>query len=130
MITLDTNVLVRAFAGDDEQQSPVARQLIRQLTPERPGFVNLTVVLELYWVLSRSLRRPVPEVLDMFDSIMATEAFEIEDGESVGEALEAARRGADFPDALIHATSRLYGTTETVTFDRHAAETLGWRLLG
>jgi predicted nucleic-acid-binding protein len=91
--------------------------------------VSLTVIVELYWVLARSLRRPVIEVLDMFDSIMATEAFEIEDGESVGEALEAARRGADFPDALIHATSRLYGITETATFDRHAAETLGWRLL-
>ena len=41
----------------------------------------------------------------------------------------SARAGADFADALIDATARLYGSTDIVTFDRKAAEAFGWRLL-
>jgi predicted nucleic-acid-binding protein len=53
----------------------------------------------------------------------------VEDGEPVDESLEAARSGTDFGDALIDATSHLYGVTETVTFDRDAAERFGGRSL-
>lgn len=130
MITLDTNVLVRAFAADDDHQSPKAQQLLLGLTEEQPGFVNLTVVLELYWVLRQVLRLEPARVHAIVEHMLGTPAYEIEDGESVGEALEHARRGADFADALIEATSRLYGITDTVTFDREAARRFGWRLLG
>ncbi len=129
MISIDTNVFVRAFADDDLAQSKAARTLIRTLTVEAPGFISLTVCLELYWVLERVLKVGRTATLDAFDRIMSTPAFEVEDGESVGEALEAARRGADFADALIDATNRLYGITETVSFDRSAADHFGWRLL-
>ena len=130
MITLDTNVLVRAFANDDQVQSAVAQALLLTLSEERPGFINQTVLVELVWVLRRTLRFAAEDVHRLLDGLMNAPAFEIEDGASVGEALEAARGGADFADALIHATSRLHGTTETVTFDRDAAERFGWRLLG
>lgn len=130
MIALDTNVLVRAFAADDQRQGPPAQRLLQTLTDERPGFVNMTVMVELYWVLRRVLRVDEERVHAIVDHMLRTSAFEIEDGESVGEALDHARRGADFADALIDATSRLCGVTETVTFDRDAARRFGWRLLG
>lgn len=129
MISLDTNVLARALADDDPVHSPAARSLIRSLSPQHPGFISLPVCLELYWVLDRVLRIGRSATLDVFDRIMSTPAFELEDGESVGEALEAARSGADFGDSLIDATNRLYGITDTVTFDRDAARRFGWRLL-
>lgn len=129
MIALDTNVLTRALAGDDRRESPIARQAMRRLEGEGPGFISLIVIVELYWVLTRVLRLPQADVHRAYDALMASSALEIEDGESVGEALEQARRGADFADALIDATSRLYGATETVTFDRSAASRFGWRLL-
>ena len=129
VITIDTNVLVRAVAEDDVQQAAAAQELLRGLTEETPGFVNLTVIVELHWVLTRTLRLPTGLVHQILDRLMASTTLEIEDGESVGEALEQARRGADFADALIDATSRLYGINETVTFDRDAAKRFGWRLL-
>jgi len=130
VIALDTNVLVRHLAEDDPDQVRAARRLLATLSEENRGFVALTVIAELHWVLSRSLRLSAEKVAHAFDLLMAATEIEIEDGESVGEALEHARRGADFADALIHATSRLYGATETVTFDRDAAARFGWRLLG
>jgi len=130
MITLDTNVLVRAFANDDAGQSPTAQEFLLGLTDDEPGFITMTVIVELVWVLRRRLKLEADGVHRLLDDLMRTSAFEIEDSESVGEALEAARQGADFADALIQATSRLYGATETVTFDRDAATRFGWRLLG
>lgn len=130
MITLDTNVLVRVFAADHPEQTALARDLFRTLTPERPGFVCLPVLVELYWVLDQTLGLSRSEVLNAFDRMMAARQLEIEDGESVGEALEQARQGADFADGLIAATSRLYGASETVTFDTKASRRFGWRLLG
>ena len=129
MIGIDTNVLVRALAEDDQTQAPAAQELLRGLSEDAPGFVNLTVIVELYWVLRKRLKLPADLVHGIFDGLMASATLEIEDGESVGEALEQSRRGADFADALIDATARLYGTTETVTFDRDAARRFGWRLL-
>ncbi len=129
MTAIDTNVLVRALADDDKAQSPVARSFLASLSPEDPGFISLTVVAELHWVLSRSLGLPQEQVLDLFDTLLRAVELEIEDGESVGEALEQAKLGAGFADALIDATSRLYGETDTVTFDRDAARRFGWRLL-
>ena len=67
-----------------------------------------------------------------YQSPVARDALEqlIEDGESVGTAIEQARQGADFADALIDATSLRYGVSETVTFDRSAAQRFDWKLLG
>ncbi|MCW2786740.1 MAG: hypothetical protein JWP74_3257 [Marmoricola sp.] len=130
MITLDTSVLVRALANDDPHQSKKAQAFLAGLTVESPGFVNLIVMTELVWVLQRVLKFEVNAVHQALDTLLGTPVLEIEDGESVGEALEASRRGADFPDALIEATNRLYGVTETVTFDQDAARRFGWQLLG
>lgn len=129
MITIDTNVLARALAEDDPAQTRLAQNALLDLTPERPGFVSQAVVLELYWVLSQVIGIEKQRVHAIFDHLLATPAFEIEDGESVSEALEYARTGADFGDALIDATNRLYGIEETVTFDQAAARRFGWRLL-
>ena len=41
----------------------------------------------------------------------------------------AREAGADFADALIQGAMELFGIDETVTFNRAAAERLGWTLL-
>ncbi|MGO4257464.1 hypothetical protein [Marmoricola sp. RAF53] len=70
-----------------------ARRLLATLSEENRGFVALTVVAELHWVLSRSFRLPAEQVARAFDLLMASSEIDIEDGESVGEALEHARAG-------------------------------------
>jgi len=129
MIALDTNILVGWFAEDDEAQTAQVDRLIDELSPNNPGFINLVVIAELFWVLRRALRLPADQIHDVIDSLLASSDIEVEDEETVDLALQAARDGADFSDALIAVTSELYGCAETVTFDRKAARRFGWRLL-
>lgn len=129
MIGIDTNVVLRAVLRDDPLQSPAAAELFRGLTPERRGFITQVTLAETYWVLSRSKRLSRDTCLAVIRSLVETEVLEFDDDESVVRALTLAEEGADFADALIEATMEMFGVDETVTFDRDAAERLGWRLL-
>ena len=51
MIGLDTNVLVRYIMQDDSKQSAKATKLIESLDADRPGYITMVSVVELYWVL-------------------------------------------------------------------------------
>lgn len=126
---IDTNVLLRALLQDDEIQSPIAADLMLSLTPSAPGFVTQVTLAEVYWVLARSVRLPRRDRLRVMRKLIETEVLEFDDGESVARALALAEDGADFGDALIQGTMELFGVDRTVTFDRSAAERLGWRLL-
>lgn len=127
---IDANVVLRAVLVDDPVQSPAAEAFFRSLTPESPGFITQVTLVEVYWVLSRAVGMPRQQCLAVLHSLIYTEVLEFDDGESVVRALALAEAGADFADALIEGTMGLFGATETVTFDRHAAERLGWQLLG
>ncbi|WP_137846382.1 type II toxin-antitoxin system VapC family toxin [Microbacterium sp. 2FI] len=126
---IDTNVLLRYLVRDDEPQYALAARFVEALTPAAPGFVTQVTLAEIAWVLSRRYRFEKHECLAVIRSLVETEVLEFEDGETVVRALTLAEEGADFADALIHASSEVFGVDETVTFDRHAAEALGWRLL-
>lgn len=129
LVGIDTNVILRGLLRDDDVQAPLAETLFRELSPSRRGFITQSSLIEVYWVLSRSIRLPRSECLEAIRRLARTDVIEFDDRESVIEALALADDGADFEDALINATMRMFGTTETVTFDRDAARRLGWRLL-
>lgn len=130
LVGIDTNVLLRYLLKDDLDQYALAVRLFESLTRERPGFVTQVTLAEVHWVLSRSARLSRLECLAVVRGLIETEILEFDDGESVVRALSLAEEGADFADALIEGTMELFGATEVVTFDRGAAERLGWRLLG
>jgi predicted nucleic-acid-binding protein len=131
VIGVDTNVLVRAFAGkEDAQAAAAAREFLLGLTPDEPGFITQITMAELYWALSRSYRYSHGDCLAVIRGLLETESMEFDDGEGMVRALTLAEDGADFADALIHGAMEPFGVAETVTFDRAAAEKLGWRLLG
>lgn len=127
MISIDTNVLARYFLRDVPSQIDPTERLLAELTPDRPGFVTMTAVSELYFVLRRNAGLDKTTCLDVFDELVRMPQLEFDDGETVVEAIGLARDGADFGDALIHGTGQLYAVSETVTFDRDAARLLGWR---
>ncbi|GAA1519832.1 PIN domain-containing protein [Nocardioides humi] len=130
MIGIDTNVLVRAFAEqEDAASADAARRLLLDLTPEEPGFITQVTMAELYWVLSRSYGFDRESCLSVVSSLVRTESLEFDDGEGVVRALHLAEEGADFADGLIQGAMELFGINETVTFDRAASRRLGWRLL-
>jgi predicted nucleic-acid-binding protein len=129
VIGLDTNVLLRWMLEDVPVQTRVAARQMDRLTLERPGFVSQTVMLELFYVLTKVEGLTKLAAMDVLEKLLRTEVLEFDDGESVWDAIVMARAGADFPDALVTLTGRLYGCDETVTFDRGAARHAGMQLL-
>lgn len=131
MIGLDTNVVIRYLVQDDATQARKANQLMEQaLTPEAPGFINLTTLCEIVWVLKRNYRMNKVAQIGIIDGLLTTKQLLVEDVAVAWKALRAYEAGnADFSDAVIAFANLSHGCDETVTFDKQAAKLGGMRLL-
>lgn len=131
MIGLDTNILVRYFAHDDPQQTPLAQRLVdEQLDRAHPGHVSVVTLAELVWVLRSVYDAERTTVVNIVNHLLADARFVVQHHLSVWAALDAYRNASiDFGDALIAALDREAGCLETLTFDRGAARIDGVRLL-
>jgi predicted nucleic-acid-binding protein len=131
VIGIDTNILVKHFVQDDLDQGAVATHfLTTECTHERPGFIDIVVVCELAWVLSRVYRYPQSDILAVVRSLLATSTARVQDAQLVRRAADGAQRsGGDFPDHLILLLNQRNGCGETVTFDRRFARLSGARSL-
>ena len=112
MLAIDTNVIVRFLTGDDPGQAARARTLIES----QDVLASSTVLMEAEWVLRSAYD------LDRIAVVQALTAFAglphvfVQEPERVARALDWARTGMDFADAL-----HLAGAGECeafVTFDR------------
>ena len=123
MIGLDSNVLVRYIVQDAPEQATAATRLIEgQCTERSPGHVNLVVLVELVWVLTRAYRYGRGDVARVVLQLLRTAEFDIEDSDAVWAALREFEVGkADFADYLIARRNRDSGCARTYTFDRRAA---------
>ena len=130
MIGLDTNVVVRFLVQDDESHGRAARELMATLTTGRPGFLSHVVLVETYRVLTRAYGVDRAASIGHLWALASAPEVAVESSRAVLAACEAARDGADFADALIDAVAHQHGCTEVVSFDKGAAATLRWRLLG
>lgn len=130
MTGLDTNVLVRFFIKDDPRQSQTAKELIDSLTTEEPGWVAITSVVELVWVITRQWHGSRKEVTALLGHLLTRDDIVIENALLVERALQRCRNGnADFADCLISVSAQAAGCSRTVTFDRKAARDAGMELL-
>lgn len=131
MIGLDTNVVVRFIAQDDEIQSPIATRFISQLSQEQPGFISAVVLAEVTWVLSRAYKASRAEIATVVEGLLRSAELVVENAPAAYRALAVyhASASAKFADALIAETAASAGTTETVSFDRKATAEAGMRLL-
>ncbi len=131
MIGLDTNVVIRFLAQDDEAQSPAATRLISRLSPERPGFISLVVLAEITWVLASAYKASRLRIAQAVDGLLRSAELIVEGAGAAYRALAAYEASAtgEFADALIAQVAALAGATEAVTFDRKAAAQFGMRLL-
>jgi predicted nucleic-acid-binding protein len=130
VIGLDTNVLVRYMMQDDARQAASASALMEALDQDRPGFVSLTSLVELVWVLSSAYGRDRAQVSLALESLLRTAAITVERNEIAWRALRLFSSGsADFADCLIAQSGAAAGCESTVTFDRAAARDAGMVLL-
>ncbi|MXY26198.1 MAG: type II toxin-antitoxin system VapC family toxin [Acidobacteria bacterium] len=123
MVGLDTNVLARYIVQDDPSQSAAATRLIEEhCTVEVPGYVSVTVLVELVWVLTRAYGYEKPVVIEVIRQVLRTAELVVEDHHIIWAALrEFAPGTADFADYLIAHRNHARGCARTCTFDRRAA---------
>jgi predicted nucleic-acid-binding protein len=119
---IDTNVLLRLAIPDDAEQVDAVTRLLDRLEPDDTLFVDLSVILEVNWILKRKYRYPKERILDFLQSVLERREFEIAAYEAVGNAVHFCRMfNVDFADALLSELNRLDGCSRTMTFDKKAA---------
>lgn len=131
MVGLDTNVLVRYLAQDDDAQAQLATRIIEgELTEEHPGFISLVTMVETVWVLERVYGLTKQETAAAVERILQADALLVQNEQEVFTAMIALRRGSgSFSDALIGALGEWAGCTATLTFDRKARRLRQFRVL-
>ncbi|MDB5838783.1 MAG: putative nucleic-acid-binding protein contains domain [Herminiimonas sp.] len=130
MIGLDTNVLVRYIAQDDQKQSAHATALIESLSRENPGFITLVSLIEVVWVMQACYKASRQEVIAILETLFRTQTLVVENAETAIKALRSfSGSNADFADCLIERSADKAGCEYTVTFDRNAAKNAGMRLV-
>lgn len=130
MIGLDTNVLVRYIMQDDPKQSAKATTLIESLNADRPGFISVVSILELYWVLTSCYDLNNDQVTVALEVLLRTRQIIVDRADQILRALRVFESGkADFADCLIERTAASAGCEETLTFDVSASKYAGMTLI-
>jgi predicted nucleic-acid-binding protein len=130
MIGLDTNVLVRYIVQDDPAQARKATALIESLTDESPGFVSMTALVELVWVIQGCYAADKDETVGILDKLLRLRTLRLENMEVVSRAVRVyAGSRADFADCLIESSGSHAQCSHTATFDGNASKTAGMQLI-
>ena len=101
MTGIDTNVLVRLLTRDDEEQFQKAASFFAKNDVLIPN----TVILETEWVLRYLYDFASDAILDAFVRIFGLPNVKIEHPDAIAKAIDLARQGLDFADALHLAAS-------------------------
>lgn len=131
MIALDTNLLVRLVAHDDEPQArAVERLLIKARRDQTSLFIADIVLCELVGVLTSRLGLDRDDVADTLDQVLNAELIVTANAGVTARALAAYRKGkGDFADYVIREQALAAEATEVVTFDRSLKGEPGFRML-
>ncbi len=130
MTGLDTNVLMRYLVQDDPVQSPKATACIESFSAEDRGYISLTALVELGWVLTSCYGIDKDGLMRIFETLLRTATLVVDQANTVWKALHLFRSSkADFEDCLILCSSRAAGCEDTVTFDNAAGKLAGMRML-
>ena len=116
MTGLDTNVLVRYLAQDDEAQLRAVLSML--LKKNATFFVPDLVLVEVDWVLTSLYDWTADEVAEAFGRLLTVHNLVFEDEGRIRGALRALRQGADLSDELIVDRCRDMGCKTMATFDK------------
>ena len=124
---LDTNLLVRWLAADDEAQTRHVRTVFETAARQQASlWIPTTVALEIEWVLRSRHRLAKASVLEAFTALLERQEVAFEAEEALERALHAYRlSGADFADCLHAGLCAAAGYAPLLTFDEKAARLSG-----
>lgn len=127
VLGVDTNVVVRFFADDDDIQSGQAKQLLGN-TDNQPIYLSMLVLSEAFTVLTKVRRFSMQAVHEGYRGLLLSPDFQLEDPHLVGRAIDdGAATGCGFADALIALQNQAAGCSVTATFDHRAARLEGMK---
>ncbi len=116
MIALDTNILVRYLAQDDDVHF---RGVMRLLNRRGAAFLISDLALaETDWVLRDLYGWTAAEIAESFARLTAIHNLVFEDEARLRASLRAVREGADLADELLVRGSRVRGCRQFATFDK------------
>lgn len=123
MIGIDTNILVRYITRDHEEQFNLAKEVLEaRCSVVEPGFVDVIVLCELTWVLSRAYGAGREQVAGVVEQLLVTSRLEVQHRDACSAALSIFRNSdTEFADCLIGRLNRDAGCETTFTLDRRAA---------
>ena len=131
MIALDTNVLVRFLAQDDDAQFEVAAGLIEGCTSDAPGYVCREVIIELVWVLERAYKYSREDIAEALLSIVTASQLSVENAQDIASVVNLYRdEGYDLADLMIRQSAQKSENRILKTFDQKLAKLDGVELLG
>lgn len=115
MRAVDTNVVVRLLARDDEEQTAAAEAFV-----EAGAWVSHLVLAESTWVLSAVYKRTSAQLAVAIGLLLEHESLVIQDEDVVALALEKFRNEpkVGFSDSLILEIARKAGHLPLGTFDK------------
>lgn len=122
MRAVDTNVLVRLIARDDEAQVRAAEAFIAQ-----GAWVSQIVLVETMWVLDAVLELASTRIATAIDMLLNHAQLTIQDSDTVALALNRyrARPSLGFSDCLVLEVARKAGHLPLGTFDKGLARLPG-----
>jgi predicted nucleic-acid-binding protein len=119
-ITADTNVLLRAYVADDEQQASVAVEL---LSSADIVAVSLQSLCEFAWVLARQYQTSPKDISTAIRALLDT-ANVVINRPAVEAGLAVLDAGGDFADGVIAYDGSWLGGKTFVSFDKKAVKLL------
>ncbi len=122
MRAVDTNVLVRLTARDDDRQTAAAEAFIAG-----GAWVSHIVLVEAMWVLASVYEKSSAKIATAVEILLAHRDLTLQEPEVVAAALERFRERPKlgFSDCLILEVARRAGHLPLGTFDRDLAKLQG-----
>lgn len=115
---IDTNVIIRFLIGDHKEHFEVAKDIFLKIErSEIDVYILDTVLMEVFFVLTKFYKLPKNEVIADLKTILALEGVINSDKIILNETLNIIEhKNIDFVDALICAKSSLQGYSK-ISFD-------------
>ncbi|MBS0377419.1 MAG: type II toxin-antitoxin system VapC family toxin [Proteobacteria bacterium] len=126
MLAVDTNILVRLIARDDEQQTHAAERAVRS-----GGWISQLVLAETLWVLTSVYSLDRAKTAETVALLLNHSTLTIQDYATVEAALEQFRKNpnVDFSGCLVLEIARKAGHLPLATFDRALGKCAGTQRL-
>lgn len=117
MISIDTNILARAFLEDDPDQAKASKKLMESAAKDNQLFISSYALLEFVWVLKvKKFTRK--EIYEAIITLTDSPGITIGQREVILFAAEKFYKGkADFGDYMILSEGERYGAKILKTFD-------------